>query len=275
MTQSPASRRNGEPLVRVDEVEPSPAAVDELKGDGVVVHHVGHRPAIRDTDVRGDHRSAEAPRNQVPVLHAGAADDPRLPLAHPPHDQFMAGRRPYELRFPRTYLDTGAIGSLDLGLARGERLRTIAEQADGAGRVVRAAVQPDAQSVAGHHRHRRIVGGKDRLETETQCPAVERQVRVQVAARQPHFGLCRAACGHVIFTHVATLSCNAIAPAMRLHSCIRRGRRTACILLSPASSTRGPGWTVVFPAGSERWKRRCTKFRMRSSQGRESVKHWG
>ena len=181
-------------LILVDQVEPATVAVDELKGDGVVVHHVRHRPAVRNADVGSDHGAAQTPRDQVPVVHPGAADLPRAALVQALHHQGVPGRGPRERRAGRRAdLDPGPVGSPQLGLPSGEPVRVLAPQADGARRLVRAALQPDPQAVAGHDRHRRIVGGKDRLQTEAQRIAEERQIRLQVPARQPHLGLRRAA----------------------------------------------------------------------------------
>ena len=78
-----------------------------------------------------------------------------------------------EGRTGRADLDSGSVGRGQLGLAAGEFVRVLAKQADGAGRLVRAALQPDPKPVTGHHRHRRIVGGKDRLQAEAQHLAEE------------------------------------------------------------------------------------------------------
>ena len=196
----------------------------------------GTGPALRNADVRGDHGPAEASGDQVPVLHAGAADDPRFPVRHPLHDQRVAGRRARELRYPPAYLDAGAVGSLELGRARGEVLREIAEQPDGAGRRFRVAVQADAQPMAGHHRHRRLVGGKDRLQAEAQRVAEERQVRVQVAARQADFGLCRAAASAFrrgVMGHVGNILLRSDHPPRAAY---RRSPRNAATISSPVQS---------------------------------------
>ena len=187
----------GGPLVLVDQVEPAAVAVNELKGDGVEVHHVRHRASLANADVRGDHGPAEASRNQVAVLHAGAADDPRLALVQPLHHQGVTGRGPLERRAGGADLDSRSVGSGQLGLARGEPVRVLAQQANRAGWFLRAALQPDAQPVARHGRHRRIVGGKDRLQAKAQPVDVERQVRMEIPAGQPDFRLHASAAGVV------------------------------------------------------------------------------
>ena len=161
------------------------------------MHHVRHRASHGNADVRGNHGPAEASRNQVAVLHAGAADDPRLALVQPLHHQSVTGRGPLERRAGGADLDSRSVGSGQLGLARGEPVRVLAQQANRAGWLLRTALQPDAQPVARHGRHRRIVGGKDRLQAKAQPVDVERQVRMEIPAGQPDFRLHASAAGVV------------------------------------------------------------------------------
>ena len=104
----------------------------------------------------------------------------------------MPGRRRGEHRLAGPDLDAGAVGSHQRVDICGERLRALTEQTDGAGRLLRATIESDTQAVADHHRHRGVIGGKDRLQTKAEPVAVEGKIRVQVAARQPHLGLHRA-----------------------------------------------------------------------------------
>ena len=63
-------------LIFIHNFHPAFVAVDHLKFDVVMVHVVGNRAAVLDTDVRGDVTAAETTRNQVAILHTRASPAP-------------------------------------------------------------------------------------------------------------------------------------------------------------------------------------------------------
>ena len=190
----PGFEAEGRALIFVHHVHPAPVAEDELEGGDVVVDVVGHRSRLRDADVRGDDRPAEAPRDEVPVVHAGAADPPRAAVgALPLHHQGVPSGWAPQAGMEIAKLDAGAVGGVELPHAVSQCGRVLAVEPDHAGSVGGAAFEPDAHAVARQHRLRGVVGGKDGFETEIQPFAEEGEIRGQVAARQEHFGPCRAA----------------------------------------------------------------------------------
>ncbi len=50
---------DGSALILVDHVDPAPDAEDQLEAHLVEMHHVRHRPAIRNADVGRNHRAAQ------------------------------------------------------------------------------------------------------------------------------------------------------------------------------------------------------------------------
>ena len=92
-TQSPAPRTNGGPWSSYTSRTQPLVAEDQLKADRMEVHHVGHRPGVRDADVRSDDAAAEPAWNQVAVVHPGAADHPGRVVLQAAHDEGMRGRR--------------------------------------------------------------------------------------------------------------------------------------------------------------------------------------
>ena len=158
----PGFEAEGRALVLVHEVHPAPVAEDELERRDVVVHIVGDRSRLRDADMRGDDRPAEAPRNEVPVMHAGAADHPRA--AHRAlalHNQRVAGGRAPQAGMEVSELDAGAVGGVEVLHAISECARVLAVEPDHPGGLGGVAFEPDAHTVARQHRLRGVVGGKD------------------------------------------------------------------------------------------------------------------
>ena len=90
-------------------------------------------------------------------------------------------------------LDAGAARGVEFLRAVSQCARVLAVEPDRAGGLGSAAFEPDAHAVAREHRLRRVVGGKDGIETETQALAEEGQVCMQVAARQEELGPRRSA----------------------------------------------------------------------------------
>jgi hypothetical protein len=63
-------------LIFVNHSYPAAVAVDHLKIDIMMVHVVGHRPTVRNPDVRRDESATPAIGDKVTVLHAGPAGAP-------------------------------------------------------------------------------------------------------------------------------------------------------------------------------------------------------
>ena len=228
MRQSPGFEAEGRTLVLVHQVHPAPVAVDELEGGDVVVHVVGHRPCFRDADVRGDDRPAEAPRNEVPVVHAGAAHPPRAAVrALALHHQGVPGGRALQAGVEVAELDAGAVGGGELPHAVPEYPRILAVEPDQAGSVGAAAVEADPHAVAREHRLRRVVGGKDGIEPEAELFAEEGEVRGQVAARQEQLGL-RCAAGRGTWKRLAGRS--GIRARVRARLIVQRNPLSQCVV---------------------------------------------
>ena len=112
--------------------------------------------------MRGDDRPAEAPRNKVPVVHAGAADHPRAARrALALHHQRVVGGRSPQGGMEVPELDAGAARGAEVLPAISERARVLAVEPDHAGGPGGVAFEPDAHTVARQHRLRGVVGGKD------------------------------------------------------------------------------------------------------------------
>src|ERR1700690_2204293 len=65
-------------LILIDNAHPAAPAIDHLKTDAVIMHVIVHRTAVGDADLRGDDAPAEAAGNEIAILHARAACDPRI-----------------------------------------------------------------------------------------------------------------------------------------------------------------------------------------------------
>ena len=122
------------PLVLVDQPHPAAVAEDQLKADRVVVHHVGHRPGVGDADVGGDDAAAQPPRNQIPIRHAGPADDPGRLVFQAPHDEGMGGWRPLDWQVGIDEHDAHAVGRGELAPAGSHAVGVPAQQPQHTGR---------------------------------------------------------------------------------------------------------------------------------------------
>ena len=175
-------------LILIKHIDPAAIAVDQLKPDGVVMHHVGHRPAIGNADVTGDDRAAQTAGDQVTIVHPGPPDHPRGAVTQPADAEFMHGFRLHQLRREGRDLNHRAIGRGQGGLAAGKPRRVVGQDADTAGGHRRPLLDPHPQAVTGQRGDRGVVGGKDVFQPHPQNLGEKRQVVAQFLRRQQDFG---------------------------------------------------------------------------------------
>jgi len=175
-------------LIFVDQIDPAAITEDQLKTDGVVVHHVGHRAAVGDADVRRDDRTAQAVGDQVAILHAGTADDPGGLIGEAAHHEAVLRRRQDEGWVQVVDLDPGAVRRGQFAGAAGEGLGVSGADADGAGRFGGVLFDTQAQAVTGEHRYLRVVGGIDRIQPHAQRAGKEWDIVAQFRGGQAYLG---------------------------------------------------------------------------------------
>ena len=117
-------------LILIDEVHPPGETEDQLKPHRMVMHHVGHRPAVGNADMAGDDRAAKPVGDQIAVMHAGPADDPWRLVSKPADDVVMPGRRGDHLRITPVDFDPHAIRGDKLALAIGDQRRILDQKAE-------------------------------------------------------------------------------------------------------------------------------------------------
>ena len=173
-------------LVLVDQPRPAGLAIDHLEADAVEMHVVRHRPAVGDADVRGDEAPAQAARDQIAILHAGAPDAPML--AHTAQHEFLAcpagtstGSRAStsSMRVP-----SGAVSTCGVPAGRAARSHS-RRNVIGVAVAVRG-FEPQRQAMTRNHGDARRVRRKDQVDLEAQTIGEKSQRRREVAARQQH-----------------------------------------------------------------------------------------
>ena len=171
-------------LVLVDDAHPTPAAVDDLEADAVVVDVVRHRSGVGDRDVRGDEPASLAPREQVPVVHRGPSDTAGVAVGG--RRQLEAGGQRWQdqHRLGRREFDDRAVRRLDRrAVALAQLIARHPEPARPSGVV---PFQSEAQPVPGDDGDPRLIGGHDRVEPEPEPVREEGERRFEVGARHHH-----------------------------------------------------------------------------------------
>src|SRR3546814_3695271 len=117
-------------LIFVDHAHPAGLAENHLKAHAMVMHIVGHLATVGDTDMRGDEATAEPPRDQIAVMHAGTANVPcRVFLTVSDEECLLCGCN-LQCRLGIDQLDANATWADKLRLGRVGKYRTIARQLD-------------------------------------------------------------------------------------------------------------------------------------------------
>ena len=180
------------PLVLIDEVHPSGEAEDQLEADRVVMHHVGHRPAVGNADMAGDDRPAEPVGDQVAVMHAGPPDHPGGLVGKAADDVVVPGRRGDHFGIAPVDLDPHAVRGDKLALAVGNQRRVLDQEAQRGNRHIasKARIKPDPYPVAGQHRHCRIIRRENLVEAEAQPLGEEGHVLANADRRNEDFRPC-------------------------------------------------------------------------------------
>ena len=174
------------PLIFIQNIHPTRDAEDQLEPDPVEMHHVRHRP-VRHPDVACDHRTTKAAGNEVTVFHPRAADHPWGLIGKAADNEGMFGRGGDDGWVQHVNLDPRAVRGDQFPCPAG-KTGIIRQDSQRAGGLWRTLLDPQAQPVAGQHRHFGVVGGKDRIQPEPKHPGVERQVVPQLLRWQPHLG---------------------------------------------------------------------------------------
>ena len=176
------------PLVLVHEPHPAAVAEDELEADRVVVDHVVHRTRFGDPDVRRDDGAAEPLREEVPVVHAGAADDPRIGVREPPHHETVGRLRDDERRIRVLHRDPVAAGGGQFALSSRERGRIVHVEPQRYRSGLGAPREEDCRAVSGERREGWRVGRPDPVEAEPERVHEEPHVGVEVGRGKPDLG---------------------------------------------------------------------------------------
>lgn len=173
-------------LVFVDKPYPALVAIDQLKPDHVIVHHVRHRPAGRNANVRRNDAATEAAWNEVAVMHASAADDPGCTVHQAPHHILLRGYGCLGHRRQRAQFNTVATGRGEFGctVCQGPAVGQYAHRCRGFGRT---SLQPQEQPLTRDQRNAWIVSRVDFLEPEAKRLLEELHLGQKVRAREPHF----------------------------------------------------------------------------------------
>jgi hypothetical protein len=167
-------------LILVHQLDPAVIAIDQLKAHRVIVDHIRHGSRVGNADVRRDDAAAEPAGNQIPILHARAADHPGAVVLQPAHDEGMLRRRRLQPRLGVDDLNAHPIGSRQLPPALGQGAGIETQQPQDTRRDGRAPFQPETQAVSRQDGHRRIVRREDHVQPEPQLLGVEGQIRREV-----------------------------------------------------------------------------------------------
>ena len=89
-------QQEGIALILIDQAHPAGHAIDHLEADLVEMDVIGHRSALADADLGGDETPAEPARDQVAILHAGAAEAPGLLAAQAGQHEFLSALRQFD-----------------------------------------------------------------------------------------------------------------------------------------------------------------------------------
>ena len=169
------------PLILVNQIDPAGMTEYQLKADLVKMHHVRHRSALRNADMGGDEGAAQTPRREVAIMHTRPPDDPWRAFRQTADDE--AGRRLH-----RRQVFAGRRDFNPHAGRRGQRAhptcesRVVGQYSDCPRRLLRPALKPQAQPVAGDDGDGGVVGGKDHLQAEAEI-LKEGQVLMQVLRR--------------------------------------------------------------------------------------------
>jgi len=143
--------QEGLPLVLIDEARPALAAIDHLEADLVEMDIVGDRPAVGDADMRGDEAPAEAARDQIAILHAGAPLATGRSTRHAGEHEFLPALRQCQGRVGVDQLDPRPARGDHLVRRAGGQCRSVAEQAKhqrSLGFAARPRFEPQGQAMS-------------------------------------------------------------------------------------------------------------------------------
>ena len=177
-------------LIFINHINPALDAEDQLETDLVEMHHVGHRAAVGNADMAGNHGPAQARGYQIAVLHSGPPDHPGGLISQAPHDKGVFRGGQHQRRVQRVNLHHRAVRGGQAALAIRKAIGVIGQDTDRAGGVLCPLFESQTQAMAGQNRHFRVVSGIDHVQPHPQRLCVERQVGPQLGRGQADFGTC-------------------------------------------------------------------------------------
>jgi len=156
------------------------------------MHIVGHFAAVRDADMRGDEAATESARNQVAIVHAGAADVPAVACIMTGEDERLLALRNMQCRFGIAQFHAHAARADQMARRVAAKRCPIIVELNACPIVNRyrrgVSMQVQIHAVPRQQRDARRIGRHDLFDDKAQLLGKESQRRIEVGAEQAQTG---------------------------------------------------------------------------------------